>query len=85
VAPDDRYVELRRRMINRKQNVEDDPTYSPEFSRDLSYRYNGLLSLERHLIEGIRLIVNGYIATPALTLTSVWRAIGSREPSAPKR
>jgi hypothetical protein len=62
VAPDDRYTSLRRRLVQRKENVETDPHYSPEFSRTLSQRYNELFEFERRLIEGVRLIVNGYLA-----------------------
>lgn len=61
VAPDERYDELRHRLIYRKEHIEDDPYYTPAFSRDFNDRYNGFLELERRLIEGIQLIVNGYI------------------------
>jgi hypothetical protein len=59
VAPDDRYKESRHRFIDRKEHVEDDSYYSPELSRGLSERYDFLLKLERRLIEGVQLIVNG--------------------------
>lgn len=62
VAPDERYNELRQRLIYRKENIEDDPYYSPDFSRNFSQTYNSILDRERRLIEGIRLIVNAYIA-----------------------
>lgn len=62
VGPDEKYAKLRRHIVNRKENIEDDPYYSPSFSRDFSQRYNSMLDLERQLIDGVRLIVNGWIA-----------------------
>lgn len=62
VAPDHRYIELRRRLMYRREHIEEDSYYSPESSRYLSIRYNEFLDLEQNLITGIRLLVNGYVA-----------------------
>jgi TIR domain-containing protein len=63
IAPDERYNELRHNLIDRKEHILSDPYYSADFSRDLSDRYHALLNSERHLIEGIRLISSGYVAS----------------------
>ena len=66
IAPDERYTGLRRRMVSRAEHIEDDPYYSPEFSRSFSQNYHSFIDMESRLLEGIRLIVNGHLATPSL-------------------
>ncbi|HTA98137.1 MAG TPA: toll/interleukin-1 receptor domain-containing protein [Solirubrobacteraceae bacterium] len=59
IKPDENYSELRRRMVERAEGIEDDPYFSPDFSRTFKQLYNAVLDYEKHLVEGIRLIVNG--------------------------
>jgi hypothetical protein len=62
VAPEDQYVELRRRLARRVERIVDDPYYSAEFSLSLRQRYRSVGDLEQRLIDGVALIVNGWWA-----------------------
>lgn len=63
IKPEENYSELRRRMVERVEGIESDPYFSPDFSRTFKQRYNAVLDYEKHLIEGIRLIVNGGLSS----------------------
>ncbi len=65
IRPDDNYTKLRRHMTERMEGLENDPYFSPEFSREFKQRYNAMLDRERRLIDGIRLIVNESLSNAA--------------------
>jgi hypothetical protein len=74
IAPDEKYSALRARLIERVENIEDDPFYSPDFENLLIGDYHNVLTLEEHLVEGIQLIINEMAIAGNLSWCSFARA-----------
>jgi hypothetical protein len=59
VSPDERYTELRRRMLTRIDNVVNDSYYSHALETALHETYTWVTEQEERLLTGISTIVNG--------------------------
>jgi hypothetical protein len=74
VSSDETYLKLRDNLIQRMENIEDDPFYTPEFERTFSADYSSLFTYEQNLINGIVLILNEGLMSRRLDLYECVRA-----------
>lgn len=57
VAPDETYVALKDRLIERIENVYTDPFFSTELVQSLNGHYRRVLELEEMLMRGLRMLI----------------------------